>query len=162
MKKIVWKKPDGSILVTTPNRPMNEGETEGIYLAVIAARAKAKHPGLADAEQAGIIPAEAHDSMDREYRGAWTWTTPDPVIDIDMPKARAIHMDRIRAVRDTELRKLDAEELQAKRGQHPQGKTEADIQSLKNTLCDIPQTSDLSGCTTLDDLKAAWPAELPT
>lgn len=77
----------------------------------------------------------------------------------DMPKARVIHMDRIRAVRDVELAKLDVPFLSA---------VEAGVvveQQLiaaeKQTLRDIPQTFKLRTAKTPAQLKALWPPELP-
>lgn len=82
---------------------------------------------------------------DRTFRNAWKED-----LTVDMVKARTIHMDRIRVVRDKELEKLDIETLKGK-----------DVQAQKQKLRDIPQTFDLSVATTPNELKALWPTELP-
>jgi hypothetical protein len=89
--------------------------------------------------------AVAEMQKDRTFRDAWK-----PDLTVDMPKARAIHMDRIRVVRDKELARLDIEQLKG-----------SDVAAQKQALRDIPQTFDLTAATTPDDLKALWPADLP-
>jgi len=77
---------------------------------------------------------------------------------VNMPKARGIHMDRIRVVRDAELAKKDITFMQAVEA----GDTSAQstIATEKQVLRDIPQTFDLTTDTPIQ-LKAQWPAELP-
>lgn len=97
---------------------------------------------------------------DREFRGAWTDTTPEAIIDIDIVKARAIHLDRIRVKRNTELTRLDIEGIKAE----DMGLTEelARIRAEKQVLRDLPQTlqKDLDAAKTVDELKAIQPAIL--
>lgn len=94
---------------------------------------------------------------DRYFRNACEWVA--GACSVNLPKARLIHMGRIRLVRDKELALLDPLLMRAEE----QGNVaEADrIKALKQRLRDIPQTFDLSGHTTPETLKAAWPAELP-
>ena len=95
----------------------------------------------------------------RHFRDAWTDDLPGNQIDVNMTKARTIHMDRIRKVRDVELRKLDVVFMRAiESGDVAEQKR---IGVLKQTLRDIPQTFDLSGATTPAELKALWPSGLP-
>ena len=76
-----------------------------------------------------------------------------------MPKARTIHMDRIRVVRNAELVKLDVAFIQAiETGDAAQQEL---IAGLKQALRDIPQTFDLSTFRTPNTLKKAWPQGLP-
>jgi len=79
-----------------------------------------------------------------------------PVV-INMPKARGIQMDKIRAVRNKELAKKDIEfmeALEADDGSHKAIATE------KQVLRDIPQTFDLT-TDTPEELKEKWPEGLP-
>ena len=79
-----------------------------------------------------------------------------PIV-INMPKARGIHMDKIREVRNKELAKKDIEfmkALEADDGSHTAIATE------KQALRDIPQTFDLT-TDTVDELKNKWPEGLP-
>lgn len=83
---------------------------------------------------------------DRYFRDAWGF---DGSINIDMQKAKNIHMDNIRLVRDEKLKQLDIETLKGN-----------DVQAEKQNLRDIPQTFDLSVYETPESLKDAWPEGL--
>jgi hypothetical protein len=109
-----------------------------------------KHLSHRDMEDSAIPP-------DREFREAWADTTPEPVVDIDMVKARAIHLGRIRVKRDKELDRLDKEQIRAQ----DQNKTAeiAAIKAQKQILRDIPQTiaASLEAAKTIVDLKKITP-----
>lgn len=81
---------------------------------------------------------------DRTFRDAWGHD-----LKVDMPRARAIHMDKIRIARDEKLVGLDIETLRGN-----------DVQVAKQKLRDIPQSFDLSVAKTPDSLKLLWPEEL--
>lgn len=105
-----------------------------------------------------IIPNTPYTLMDEEaipedrtFRNALK-----PDLTHDLGKARAIHMDHIRKVRDKELAKLDIETIKA----IGIGGDVAGIEAAKQTLRDIPQTLDLSVATTTEELKVIWPTEL--
>ena len=80
-------------------------------------------------------------------------------INVDMTKARAIHMDAIRVVRNAELAAKDVTFMRAVEA----GDTDAQatIGTEKQTLRDLPATFDLTTAGTPELLKAKWPAELP-
>ena len=98
----------------------------------------------------------SHISTDRYFRDACEDT--GAIIEVNMPKARIIHMDRIRQVRDKKLADLDVPFTRAVES----GDTleQARIATEKQVLRDIPQTFDLTVDTTPETLKAAWPVEL--
>jgi len=79
-------------------------------------------------------------------------------VNVNMAKARGIHMDRIRLVRNTELVKLDLSSLRAMEA----GDTlaQSTIATEKQVLRDIPQTFDLT-TNTPEELKQKWPEGLP-
>ena len=79
-------------------------------------------------------------------------------VSVDMTKARVIHMNRIRVVRNAELVAKDITFMRAVEA----GDTGAQstIATEKQTLRDIPQTFDLT-TDTPEQLKALWPDELP-
>ena len=79
-------------------------------------------------------------------------------ISVNMDKARSIHMDVIRGVRNAELAALDITFMRAVEA----GDTDlqATIGAEKQTLRDIPQTFDLTSRTP-EQLKRKWPLELP-
>ena len=81
-------------------------------------------------------------------------------VNVNMTKARAIHLEEIRKVRNAELVKEDVTFMRAVED----GDTDAQatIKTKKQTLRDIPATFDIT--TDVDTpvkLKAKWPAELP-
>jgi len=79
-----------------------------------------------------------------------------PIV-VNMSKARGIHMDKIREVRNKELVKKDIDfmkALEADDGSHKAIATE------KQVLRDIPQTFDLTTDTS-EQLKELWPEGLP-
>lgn len=76
---------------------------------------------------------------------------------IDMAKARVIHMDRIRQKRNEELQKLDISFMIAVERNDKTMMEKITVQKQK--LRDIPQTYDLSGFKTPEELKAFWPKE---
>lgn len=93
----------------------------------------------------GIEKIEPHQiPKDRTFRDAWGHD-----LKVRMPKARQIHMDRIRVARDRRLKELDIETLKG-----------IDVQDKKQVLRDIPQNFDLTIATTPEELSALWPTEL--
>jgi len=109
-----------------------------------AAAAEVQHPA-----QQGFVQAFS------TLRNAWEDT--GTLITTNMPKARGLHMDRIREVRNKELVKKDIEfmkALEADDGSHTA------IAAEKQVLRDIPQTFDLT-TDTPEELKNKWPDELP-
>lgn len=105
-----------------------------------------------------LLPAEIR-VPGRVFRGACEWDATAQTVVVNMVKARNIHMGHIRERRDAELGKLDILSLRALEAVDlPEQQR---IQQLKQTLRDIPQTFNLSGYTTPDTLRTAWPAILP-
>ena len=99
---------------------------------------------------------KTHIPTDRTFRNAWK--DDSPRVSVDMPKAREIHMDRIRAERNAKLASLDVEALKALES----GDTAriSIIAEEKQKLRDIPQTFDLSKAKGPEALKKLWPTEL--
>tara|TARA_R110000765_G_scaffold55290_1_gene109712 strand:+ start:411 stop:668 length:258 start_codon:yes stop_codon:yes gene_type:complete len=79
-------------------------------------------------------------------------------VTVNMTKARVIHMNAIRVIRNAELSSLDTPFLRAVEGGDVS--TQSEISGKKQALRDIPQTFDLIA-TTPQQLKAKWPKELP-
>ena len=143
MDNIVYKRADGGVSVITP-APKETLEkalgkmTEQEYIDHVYSRS---------------IPQDAKEIFettsfpnDKYFRDAWT--IKNKQIDVDMPKARIIHMDRIRKDRDKKLKELDIDTLRGK-----------DVQSHKQYLRDIPQTLDLTQANTPEELKSTLPKE---
>ena len=81
-------------------------------------------------------------------------------INVNMTKARAIHLEEIRKVRNSELVKEDVTFMRAV--ETGDASAQSTIATKKQTLRDIPATFDITtGVTTPELLKAKWPSELP-
>ena len=81
-------------------------------------------------------------------------------VNVDMTKARAIHLEEIRRVRNEELVKEDVTFMRA--GEEGDTDAQATIKTKKQTLRDIPATFDITtDVDTPEKLKAKWPTELP-
>ena len=81
-------------------------------------------------------------------------------INVNMSKARAIHLTEIRRVRNAELVKEDVTFMRAVEA----GDTSAQstVATKKQVLRGLPATFDITtDVTTPDQLKAKWPTELP-
>jgi len=81
-------------------------------------------------------------------------------INVNMTKARAIHLEEIRKARNAELVKEDVTFMRA----IEDGDTDAQatIKTKKQTLRDLPATFDITtDVDTPEKLKAKWPTELP-
>ena len=81
-------------------------------------------------------------------------------VNVNMTKAREIHLAEIRRVRNEELAKEDITFIRAVEA----GDTDAQntIKTKKQTLRDLPATFDITtDVDTPEQLKAKWPSELP-
>lgn len=97
--------------------------------------------------------------IDRTFRDAWTDTTPELTIDVDMAKARAIYLDSIRIKRNAELSKLDIQATKAQDVGDADALTQ--IRVRKQELRDLPATlaQALASADSVDALKAIQPLE---
>jgi hypothetical protein len=93
------------------------------------------------------IEVEQKDMPDSYFRDAYAIKAGK--LDIDMEKARELHMDKIREKRNEKLKQLDIETLKG-----------VDVQAEKQTLRDIPETFDLSGAKSPEELKQLMPEGL--
>ena len=96
--------------------------------------------------------------QDREFRGAWTDQNPGETVDINMPKARDIHMDRIRRDRDGRWADFDSRYSAAQRDSQDLTALDAERQGLKDAPNNAQTNVDAAADVTA--LKAVWPAEL--
>ena len=81
-------------------------------------------------------------------------------VNVNMTKARAIHLAEIRRVRNEELVKEDVTFMRAVEADDTDA--QATIKTKKQTLRDLPATLDITtDVDTPEKLKAKWPAELP-
>ena len=81
-------------------------------------------------------------------------------VNVNMTKARAIHLAEIRRVRNEELVKEDVTFMRAVEAEDTDA--QATIKAKKQTLRDLPATFDITtDVDTPEKLKAKWPTELP-
>ena len=146
--KTVIKCTDGSVAVMTL--------VAGANLDEAISKWKQAHPNkyLSHRE----MPDDAVPT-DRTFRDAWTDTTPELTIDIDMAKARGIHLGRIRIKRNAELSKLDTQATKAQ--DIGDAATLTQIRARKQELRDLPVTlaPTLASAASVDALNAIQPLE---
>ena len=94
---------------------------------------------------------------DRTYRAAWTHDGAG--FGHDMTKARALHLNAVRAARARELERLDKEWMKAT-GQNEKQDADA-VEAQRQALRDAPQTLPVGEAKTVDELKSLWPEGLP-
>ena len=150
IRKIIYSRPDGGLSVVQPNRN-TRGEPDGITDAEIEQRAFDKLP--ADAIDPHFV-SEAEVPTDRSYRDSWE-ADGATKIKHNMPKARDIHRDKMRAVRLPKLAALDIDYQRADETGDTARKTE--ITSQKQALRDVTAVPEIEAATNIDGLKAAWP-----
>ena len=184
VKKIItWVDLEGRYRVTSPaynDRTRPPGETEEECLERVWARIVSAggygipidHPHfyVEDTDQrtklaeccgnefryAGKPDANGHRSA---VDGAWEMDA-DGTPKVNMAKARVVHMDAIRVVRNAELVKKDLTSLRAIEAGDTSAQTT--IGTEKQVLRDLPATFDITtDAGTPELLKAKWPTELP-
>ena len=181
MKVITWVDLEGRYRVTSPAyndgfRPVGETEAECLERAWVRLVAvggygiPSDHPHfyVEDADQRTKVTECSGDEFRYAGKpdangarsavdGAWEMDT-DGTPKVNMAKARGVHMDRIRAVRNKELVAKDIEFMRA----IEDGDTDAQatVKAKKQELRNIPQTFDLT-TDTPEELKEKWPEGLP-
>lgn len=163
---IIWKYlPADSAAVTIPpyddDAPLFKAMTEDECVQWVIEHIVQKHGGGVDAPYA-LRPWDEYyadpEMADRTFREAWDFDGTN--INVNMTKARVIHLAEIRKVRNAELVKEDVTFMRAVE----EGDTDAQatIKTKKQTLRDLPATFDITtDADTPEQLKAKWPTELP-
>jgi hypothetical protein len=93
---------------------------------------------------------------DRTFRGAWR--DRGSRLEVDMPAAREIHRDHLRAARSAKLMQLDGEWMRAT-GQGKKQDADA-VEAQRQALRDLPADPRIEAVSTPEELKAVWPEEL--
>ena len=158
--RLIWNKSDGTCNTTVfspawQSKAAARGMTDNEWIAERISRIRAVRPDLATATVVLIEDESAIDDPQGFGREVWGHGAK-----IDMNKARAIHMDRIRVVRNAELAKEDVTFMRSV--EDADTDAQATIKTKKQTLRDIPATFDITtDVNTLEKLEAKWPTELP-
>jgi hypothetical protein len=148
-KQIVYSMPDGNVYKDVPSRSIGD---EDLTDDEIIIRAVLKVPS----EATNIDIKDVSTLSDRTFRDAWTMINTD--VHVNMDKARLIHMNQIRKVRNEKLKEISGSE------KRPRPEIEAlfpeQVRTELQTLRDIPQVFDLTSAITPEELMMLWPAEL--
>ncbi len=96
----------------------------------------------------GELPAN------RLFRNAWTDDLPGSTVDVDLEKAKDIHLDRLRVMRDKKLKELDG--LEFKYLGQGDGDRLTQLRQLKQKLRDLPETLDLANAKSPEELLKLW------
>lgn len=105
-----------------------------------------------------VLETTADVLPDRYFRDAWS--IDEGGLSVDLPKARQIHVDKLRVIRNERLRALDQEWTKAVGQKKNQ---EADqIEALRQKLRDMPQLlqAQLDAAQSADAIKSIVPEEL--
>ena len=140
-KVIIYNQENGIMAVCVP------AENCGLTIEEIAAK---DCP-----EGARIIENTDLDSLDNEFRNAWSCDA-DMNPTIDMEKARDVWRDKIRIARKPKLAELDIQYMRAQEA----GEDTSAIVATKNKLRDFPAKPEITSATTVEELKVIWDNDL--
>ena len=87
--------------------------------------------------------------QDRTFRGAWQFA--GDVVEVDMPLARDIHRDNLRAERAPQFEKLDVDWFRA--AETNDTDAQAAIAAQKQALRDVTSAARIDSAATPDELK---------
>lgn len=139
-QRIIYPTPDGGVAIVVPS-----GE-----LPIDQVLAKDVPVGIT-----GEIVESTDVPSDRSFRNAWKKSGRNIIH--DMPKARDIHRNRIRAAREPLLAALDVALLREQ--EKPQPVT-GPIIAQKQALRDAPANPAIDAAPTPADLKLVWDTDL--
>lgn len=153
-KAIVYTRPDGGISVCYPTISRDDPPSFTLEDALARALAKDIPPDAADVQvvKTADVPA------DRTFRAAWRQSGGG--VGIDMPAARAIHLQRLRAERDKRLDETD--KLISRATEQESGDEIVALKAHRRALRDIPPivAGEIATADTPDALKAVRPVIL--
>lgn len=156
-KAIIYTRPDGGVgvfypakadrgIAAVPGKPTMV-EPEEWWLARAAARAVPE--AAKDVQTVGTetIPT------DRTFRDAWVQSAGK--ISVDMPRAREVQRERLRAARAPLLEALDVSYQRADEAKDEAAKKR--VAAEKQRLRDVTRHPAIDAAKTPEQLKAAWP-----
>lgn len=142
-KKIVYKGPNGRLCVVSP--------AAGCGLTVEQIAEKDVPKGVPYS-----IVDESEMPLDRVFRDAWSLS--DGRVLVDMPRAREIHRQRLRAIRKPLLESLDADFMRAVENGDQAGQKA--VATMKRSLRDITAHPGIDAAKTPEELSAAIPGPI--
>lgn len=152
MKRIAYKREnDGGVSIIIP-APEFMAKFESEAEALKELRKRSLPAGSLD-----VIEMQAEDQPKSTlFREAFKIDKANKKVVHDMKKARKIHMDRIREMRNQKLKELDVEEIK-----NLESKSKLkQVRDLKQKLRDIPQTIDLDKAKDVEELKDIWDKDI--
>jgi hypothetical protein len=150
--RIAITRTDGGVSImhcAQPDPAIDAGD-RAAWIAHEVAKWQSHHPG-AYAVHAEITAEQV--PADRAFRDAWCLR--DGRMDHDMPKAREIHRQRMRAARAPLLAALDVDYQRADEAGN--AKAKRDIAARKQALRDVTADPRIVAAETPEALKAVWP-----
>ncbi|MEE8433321.1 MAG: hypothetical protein V3S64_00900 [bacterium] len=161
---IAFELPDGTVrYATCPVRYKKPGETKTQWLLRAFHKTVAGNPDFAAAKRIlnPVMPdgGPLTPGQPKQFHAAWRHAGGGQIV-VDMPAARKLKMDQIRAEREGRFPPLDAEWMKAMgQGNSAAG---AAIEAKRQHLRELPQTVDLEAIATPEELETfepAWPTE---
>ena len=159
---IVFELPDESIrILACPAKGKRSGEIKSVWLNRVFKKSVTDHAQYAgavrikDAKTPGGSPVV--ENPGELFCDAWRHSGGGQ-LQVDMPEARKIKMDRNRTERAPRLNALDKDWMRAT-GQGDSG-TASTVEARRQILRDLPATFDLDAISTPEELEAfqpAWP-----
>lgn len=150
-KVVVIKNKDGSVEIFHPNMGQWNAELESEDNFV---------KRLADIVSNGRnwrVTRQDNIPKDRTFRGAWTDDLSTETVDVNIEKARAIHTDRLRAVRNEKLTQLDI--LYQRALEDGDEVAKAQVAARKKALRDFTKDPKLLNAATVEELAVFTLAE---
>jgi hypothetical protein len=151
MNKLIYSDSDGNVSIVIP---ANKSYVE-LLLGSLTDEEFKQHVINVSVPPEALNIRELNDNeipQDRYFRKAWTDTG---VLTIDLSKSRIIHMNNLRVIRNKLLSDLDVPMMKAQESAN--NDLINTIKQQKQALRDMPQNTDLSLITDLEQLKQFLP-----
>lgn len=145
--RIVFERADGSIGIVIP-APDSGLTTEQVVAQAVPLGAPYRFV------EDDVIPT------DRTYRDAWAIDPSTGGVRHEMTKAREIHRNRMRWARTPLMADLDTQYLRADELGAAGNAKKAAISVQKQILRDVTAAPEIAAASTIEQLKAVWPAIL--
>ena len=159
-KRIIFEKPDGTLVIATPVAPVRKGETEPLYLNRIAAKSKpagSTQKAIVDKTElpcaavddatvvedytldgdTGLVSKGPVEDKIKAFRTCWRWVGGAIVIDAALETEQ--RWTRVRAIRNRVLALSDGAMA---RENEQNGPNQAAHKNYRQILRDIPEQSD--------------------
>lgn len=145
-KRIVFTNPDGSVGVIIPAKKTK--------LSIEEIMRKDVPSGAVSAEIVDVAEVPS----DRSYRNAWSFDHGQKKFGHDMSKAKELHKEKLRVLREPKLKQLDIDYQKA--DEDNDNSKKAQIAAKKKKLRDVTSHASIEAASTIEELKVAGLSEL--